>query len=352
MEPEPEPEPLPAELKAELAALAPGQSKVVRDGKSLQQYHCFGQPWEVVLAAYEMRFANLPHPELPLMVSAEVVHRDSAHEELGKEIFTRQVVVRNGGVPRVLSAMAGGDTMEFEEDSVYDRYLRRATKDGRNLSFREGSWGIKLDETMEYVVHRSNPGWTWFHLSATLALPRLPGGITGTAEKFFADLYIDGVGRGRKIDANFIEELLASGKAAELLPWTVQFPQRAARRAALERRPSPSPSDGSTTQYSSYEDAYEGPRRTFSPAPALGELGPLLTELREVRAALLDVTRRLDTIESRRASGDRDRERRSAEAAAGESVQVWRRCCWAAMIGSLAASFVSWRFGGSNKTGQ
>ena len=73
MEPEPEPEPLPAGLKAELAALAPGQSKVVRDGKSLQQYHCFGQPWEVVLAALARDGGALEHASEALRADKEVV---------------------------------------------------------------------------------------------------------------------------------------------------------------------------------------------------------------------------------------------------------------------------------------
>jgi hypothetical protein len=355
-----------------IAELAPGESKVCRTETSLVQYHVFGHPWEVVIAAHEMRYPT--HPDLPLMVSSEVVSRDSSQESAGKEIFTRHAVVRNSAVPRMLSALAGGDTMEFEETYVYDRAVRRAFKTGKNLSFREGSWGIQLDETMEYVVHRDNPDWTWFKLEAVLTLPRLPGGLGSTAEQFFADLYIDGVGRGRKIDQKFVDDIVQSGRLSseEFLPWgSAQGSSGAAAAAEGEGEGEGEDAwdSGTETELTSYEDAHEGPvifhARHSAAAdqggPSEADLAAVVAELRGLKQALTEVSRRLDMMGVPPAgtvtAGEYDRggggeaqlrgargERQLAAAAATAEGSWQRPLCVMAALGAGAAGWVNWRY--------
>ena len=136
-----------------------GFPRVTRDGNRVTQLFVFDQPWEVVFAAHESRYPT--HPDLPLLVSSRVVERDrSRMAAAGRESFRRELVLSTA-VPRVLAALVGGDRMEFEERWEVDHAARRASKVGRNLSWRDGSWGMRLDETLEFVVHRDNPGWTW-----------------------------------------------------------------------------------------------------------------------------------------------------------------------------------------------
>ena len=136
-----------------------GFPRVTRDGNRVTQLFVFDQPWEVVFAAHESRYPT--HPDLPLLVSSRVVERDrSRMAAAGRESFRRELVLSTA-VPRVLAALVGGDRMEFEEKWEVDHAARRASKVGRNLSWRDGSWGMRLDETLEFVVHRDNPGWTW-----------------------------------------------------------------------------------------------------------------------------------------------------------------------------------------------
>lgn len=336
-----------AEDVSAMAELRPGESKVVRTDTSLVQYHVFGQSWEVVIAAHEMRYPT--HPDLPLMVSSEVVSRDSSQESEGKEIFTRKVVVRNASVPRMLSALAGGDTMDFEESYLYDRAARRAFKTGKNLTYREGSWGIRLDETMEYVVHRDNPEWTWFRLEAKLSLPSLPGGLGGMAHKMFADLYIDGVGRGRKIDQTLIDEIVQSGRLGtdEFRPWGSQDTATSGGDGEEEAWDS-----GTETELTSYEDAYEGPFTMASSTKMREEassieLATVVAELRELKQVLMEVTRRLhatgviEAVEANsETAGTPEREAARAELAAAS----WQwNCCMASVLGAGLVSVWSWR---------
>ena len=341
-----------AEDASAMAELMPGESKVVRTDTSLVQYHVFGQSWEVVIAAHEMRYPT--HPDLPLMVSSEVVSRDSSQESEGKEIFTRKVVVRNASVPRMLSALAGGDTMDFEESYVYDRAARRAFKTGKNLTYREGSWGIRLDETMEYVVHSDNPEWTWFRLEAKLSLPSLPGGLGGMAHKMFADLYIDGVGRGRKIDQTFIDEIVQSGRMRgdEFRPWA--SPETTNGGDEEEE----AWDSGTETEITSYEDAHEGP---FALADSTGmrhqkevsstELATAVAELRELKQVLVELTRRLDAA-GLLAADEATRETAGTPSAvdryAARPEQVaasWQwNCCMASALGAALVGVWSWRY--------
>ena len=353
--------PLSREDAAALAKLQPGQSKVIRTETELRQYHVFGSPWEVAIAAHEMRYPT--HPDLPLMVSSEVVSRDSSQESEGKEIFTRRAVIRASAVPRMLNALAGGDTMEFEETYEYDRASRRAYKTGKNLSFREGGWGIKLDETMEYVTHAANADWTWFRLEARLTLPSLPGGLGGTAEKMFADLYIDGVGRGRVIDQNFIDEIYQSGTERELVPWAQEGE---GEEAAWD--------SGTETELTSYEDADEGPHdrsalprspsfaRTAAEAPPSADLAAVVSELRALTEALVEVSWRLDMMgmPGVAASGEASPAVKSAEAeatkaaeeahAAVSSARVWRRVFAVAVLGAGAVGVLNWRQGSGGQS--
>jgi hypothetical protein len=333
-----------------MAELGPGESKVVRTETSLVQYHVFGQSWEVAIAAHEMRYPT--HPDLPLMVSSEVVSRDSSEESNGKEIFTRKVVVRNSSVPRMLSALAGGDMMDFEETYVYDRAARRAFKTGKNLSYREGSWGIRLDETMEYVVHRDNPEWTWFKLEAKLLLPSLPGGLGGTAQRFFADLYIEGVGRGRQIDQAFIDEIVQSGRLGtdEFRPWGTQDTATSGGDGEDEAWDS-----GTETELTSYEDAFEGPTTAARSAvmqvqdeASRLELEAVVAELRDLKQVLVEVTRRLDAIgvvEAVEAHGENAQARSTVDLHAARPEQAaassWHQdCCVVSAVGAAIVSIL------------
>ncbi len=330
-----------------MAELVPGESKVVRTETSLVQYHVFGQSWEVVIAAHEMRYPT--HPDLPLMVSSEVVARDHSEEANGKEIFTRKVVVRNSSVPRMLSALAGGDMMDFEETYVYDRAARRALKTGKNLSYREGSWGIRLDETMEYVVHRDNPEWTWFKLEAKLVLPSLPGGLGSTAQTFFADLYIDGVGRGRKIDQAFIDEIVQSGRLGtdEFRPWGTEDTATGGGDGDDEAWDS-----GTETELTSYEDAHEGPTTAVSSAVlqvqdevSRLQLDAVVAELRDLKQVLMEVTRRLDAIGlNAHAEVQSDVDLYAARPAQATAPSWHWQCCVVSAVGAGMVSILSLRF--------
>ena len=83
--------------------------------------------------------------------------------------------------------------------------------------FRDGRWGLKLDERVSYEVHPDNPDWTLFTLEAVAQLPQLPGGMTAAAEQMFSQLYMEGIVVGRQIDQNLIDQLVESGR--ELHPW-------------------------------------------------------------------------------------------------------------------------------------
>jgi hypothetical protein len=149
----------------------------------LTQTHIYEHPWEVVVESHEMRYPQ--HPDLPMMQSSTVTRRDRSDLDSGREKWWRTNVVKNPAVPRLLSYAFGGDTMEFEELYELDHYERVMVETGRNVSFRDGRWGVKLDEVVEYRAHPDRPSWTLFKLEASLSLPPLPGGMESTAEAMF-----------------------------------------------------------------------------------------------------------------------------------------------------------------------
>ena len=184
-----------------------GYPQVVREGNKVVQHYMFDQPWEVVFHAHESRYPT--HPDLPMMVSSAVVSRESGLPE-GCERFTRNVVLQTN-IPRLLSSLVGGDSMEFEEVWDIDRSKRIAKKTGRNLSFCEGRFSMQLTETLEFTVHEDNPNWVRCEQAATMNLPSLPWGMTDVAQGFFAEEYLVGILRARQIDQTIIEELIRTG---------------------------------------------------------------------------------------------------------------------------------------------
>ena len=169
----------------------------------------FDTPWEVVIHAHECRYPT--HPDLPMMIASAVVSRDTSRQHVGRELFTRKIVLQTA-VPRLLASLVGGDTMEFEECWDIDRQERTARKTGRNLSFRgDTRWAMKLDESLEFTVHPDRSDWVMCRQEATLELPSLPWGLGDMATEFFASNYLDGILRARRIDQTIVEELVRKG---------------------------------------------------------------------------------------------------------------------------------------------
>ncbi|CAD6190431.1 unnamed protein product [Caenorhabditis auriculariae] len=160
----------------------------------------YKHPFEIVMAAYEMRFPTCP--QIPIFVGSEVAFEYKSED--GAEWVIERKCQLNIDAPYLVKKIAGVDYVYFTQKNSLNRRRRTLDIEASNISFASR---IVVKENCTYYVHAENPNWTCFEQSASLDVKSFFGFET-TVEKLAVKQYAANLAKGKEILEFFIEELL------------------------------------------------------------------------------------------------------------------------------------------------
>eukprot|EP00080_Pristionchus_pacificus_P021920 PDM81940.1 hypothetical protein PRIPAC_34094 [Pristionchus pacificus] len=174
----------------------------------------YKHPFEVVMAAYEMRFPTCP--QIPIFVGSEITYEYKS-EDGAVHVVERKCEL-NFEVPYLLKKIASVDYVYFNQKNSVDWRKRTLLIEATNISF---SSRIGIKENCMYYVHPENNDWTCFEQSASLDVKSFFG-FEGTVEKIAVKQYGANLAKGKEILEFFIEETIKKG-TDHLIPYTVKY---------------------------------------------------------------------------------------------------------------------------------
>ncbi|CAJ76965.1 CRAL-TRIO domain-containing protein T23G5.2 [Caenorhabditis elegans] len=160
----------------------------------------YKHPFEIVMAAYEMRFPTCP--QIPIFVGSEVTYEYKSVD--GAEWVIDRKCQLNVEAPYLVKKIAGVDYVYFSQKNSLDRRKRTLDIEATNISF---SSRINVKENCTYYVHAENENWTCFEQSASLDVKNFFG-LESAVEKLAVRQYGANLAKGKEILEFFIEELL------------------------------------------------------------------------------------------------------------------------------------------------
>ncbi|CAB3401558.1 unnamed protein product [Caenorhabditis bovis] len=160
----------------------------------------YKHPFEIVMAAYEMRFPTCP--QIPIFVGSEVTYEYNSPD--GAEWVIERKCQLNVDAPYLVKKIAGVDYVYFTQKNSLDRRNRTLNIEATNISF---STRIDIKENCTYYVHAENDDWTCFEQSASLDVKSFFG-FEAAVEKLAVKQYAANLAKGKEILEYFIEELL------------------------------------------------------------------------------------------------------------------------------------------------
>ncbi|GMR61033.1 hypothetical protein PMAYCL1PPCAC_31228 [Pristionchus mayeri] len=173
----------------------------------------YKHPFEVVMAAYEMRFPTCP--QIPIFVGSEITYEYKS-DDGAVHIIERKCEL-NFEVPYLLKKIASVDYVYFNQKNSLDWRKRTLLIEATNISF---SSRIGIKENCMYYVHPENNEWTCFEQSASLDVKSFFG-FEGTVEKIAVKQYGANLAKGKEILEFFIQETIKKG-TDHLIPYTVK----------------------------------------------------------------------------------------------------------------------------------
>ncbi|PIC39092.1 hypothetical protein B9Z55_010895 [Caenorhabditis nigoni] len=160
----------------------------------------YKHPFEIVMAAYEMRFPTCP--QIPIFVGSEVTYEYNSDD--GAEWVIDRKCQLNVEAPYLVKKIAGVDYVYFSQKNSLDRRNRTLNIEAKNISFASR---INVIENCTYYVHAENENWTCFEQSASLDVKNFFG-LESAVEKLAVRQYGANLAKGKEILEFFIEELL------------------------------------------------------------------------------------------------------------------------------------------------
>ncbi|CAI5446459.1 unnamed protein product [Caenorhabditis angaria] len=160
----------------------------------------YKHPFEIVMAAYEMRFPTCP--QIPIFVGSEITHEFNSED--GAVWVIERKCQLNIDAPYLVKKIAGVDYVYFTQKNSLDRRKRTLNIEASNISFANR---IFVQENCTYYVHAENEEWTCFEQSASLDVKSFFG-FEATVEKLAVKQYAANLAKGKEILEFFIEELL------------------------------------------------------------------------------------------------------------------------------------------------
>ena len=173
-----------------------GWPKFEVEGDTCTQTHIYEHQWELVAAAYDLRYPS--HPLVPELVSTTVTnHHDDPTR--GRTEYDRKIVLQANEMPWIVRKVTGTEQMEVATQVTLDLFERKLTTKSRNLTWRDS---LHCDEECQYWASKERPGWTEFRQVAVISIAPAWQGYygMGTVHGFLMDSYSKAVGKGRVID--------------------------------------------------------------------------------------------------------------------------------------------------------
>ncbi|KAI6235202.1 SEC14-like protein 1 family protein [Aphelenchoides besseyi] len=163
----------------------------------------YKHPFELVMAAYQMRFPTCP--QIPIFVGSEIV--SEYHSEDGAEEVIERKCQLNVEAPYLVKKIAGVDYVYFTQKNSLDRRKRTLVIEATNISFASR---VGILEKCYYYVHPENNDWTCFEQNASLDVKSFYG-FESTVEKLAVKQYGANLAKGKEILEHFIEQLIKNG---------------------------------------------------------------------------------------------------------------------------------------------
>lgn len=148
---------------------------------------------------------------------------------LGRSRYIRYVKIVADDVPWIVRKASGLNSLDFHAAYQVDYRNRTMSLVTKNITFRKKA---VLDEHCVYKVDPENPNHTYFEQTATLSLPGVPSSVASKCEQFLIGEYEKGIGEGRQIDQELIDNKLRGGFRAPPT-WVAANPML---EAALQRK--------------------------------------------------------------------------------------------------------------------
>ncbi|XP_068633435.1 protein real-time [Battus philenor] len=223
-------------------------------------------PFEMVMAAYEMRFPSCP--QIPVVVEC-VITEDSWTADDSQRFTTRRCQL-NVDAPYLLKKMIGVDYIYFIQKNRLDLKNRELEIEATNETF---SARIGVLEKCRYYVHPENPEWTCFEQSAVLDVKNFFG-LENTVEKIAMKQYAANIAKGKELIESFMKLVEAEG-ITQLHTWVVgEVTRNRELRRILSRGTEPlSPRAPSDVSRHSQPDQYTLDSEYIK--RYLGELSPM-----------------------------------------------------------------------------
>ncbi|XP_023938876.2 protein real-time [Bicyclus anynana] len=174
-------------------------------------------PFEMVMAAYEMRFPSCP--QIPVVIEC-VITEDSWSADDSQRDTTRKCQL-NVEAPYLLKKMIGVDYVYFIQKNHLDLKSRVLEIEATNETFAAR---VGVVEKCKYYVHPDNPDWTCFEQRALLDVKNFFG-LENTVEKIAMKQYAANIAKGKELIEEFMKEVHAGG-VTELSPWSAGEPAR------------------------------------------------------------------------------------------------------------------------------
>ncbi|KAI6240133.1 SEC14-like protein 1 family protein [Aphelenchoides fujianensis] len=163
----------------------------------------FKHPFELVMAAYQMRFPTCP--QIPVFVGSEIT--SEYHSPDGAEEVIERKCTLNIEAPYLVKKIAGAEFVYFNQKNSLDRRKRTLVIEATNISFQSR---INVLEQCIYYVHPENAEWTCFEQNASLDIKNFFG-FESTVEKLAVKVYSANLAKGKEIMEYFLEELIKNG---------------------------------------------------------------------------------------------------------------------------------------------
>lgn len=160
-------------------------------------------PFELIMAAYEIRFPNCPL--IPMFVNSVII--SECHSEDGATQVTERRCTVDVEAPRLLKRMAGVEYMYFIQKNSLNRRERTLHIEAYNESF---SSRVNVYEHCCYTVHPENEDWTCFEQSASMDIKSFFG-FESTAEKIAMKQYATSIKKGKEIIEFHLKQLEEEG---------------------------------------------------------------------------------------------------------------------------------------------
>ncbi|XP_034832335.1 protein real-time [Maniola hyperantus] len=206
-------------------------------------------PFEMVMAAYEMRFPSCP--QIPVVIDCVITEDSWTADDSQRDTIRRCQL--NVEAPYLLKKMIGVDYVYFIQKNHLDLKSRILEIEATNETFAAR---VGVVEKCRYFVHPENPEWTCFEQSALLDVTNFFG-FENTVEKIAMKQYAANIAKGKELIEEFMKEVTAAG-IADLRPWKASDPahNRELRRVVSRGTEPLSPRPIAETKKHSIPDQY------------------------------------------------------------------------------------------------